>query len=57
MVAKIHSNWNLILLELNRWKQLFRIEHLVSYSTASHSNPLLLGSFSASAEMYLTVRP
>jgi hypothetical protein len=36
MVAQIESNWNLILLELSRWKNISRGEDLLSSSTAQH---------------------
>lgn len=34
MVAQVESNWNLILYELARWKELPRDDALVKYSTA-----------------------
>jgi hypothetical protein len=35
MVARVHSNWNLLLEELSRWAQLSRGASSVAYSTAA----------------------
>jgi len=36
MVAEVHSNWNHLLAELARWKEVSRDGALLSYPTASH---------------------
>ena len=36
MVAQVHSNWELILAELSRWKSLSGVANLLTYSTAQN---------------------
>ena len=36
MVALVHSNWNQLLSELSRWKNVSGGDNLLSYSTVSH---------------------